>query len=101
MRLNFLRRHFVIPRGQEAGHSEQIRTDAELYFGPPPDKVDRPGDMRLGIIGRGVNAFPPTWGMEYVGHVPQVHLMKSPTLQPGNTFDDKSTVPAIFAGNPQ
>jgi len=97
-----LRRHFIIPRGTQATAHEAIPSLPEQWAsGPAPDKIDRPGDLRMGIVGRGVNSFPPTGGLLYVGHVPLVHLMRSPTLQPGNTFDDRSNIPGIFAGDPQ
>lgn len=95
-----IRAHFFIPRAAESDHHEQLRTDAELGFGPPPDRIDRPGDMRFGYIGPRVNAFPMTAGMEYVGHVPLVQIRRGPTMHPGNAVDDMASIPAIFAGNP-
>lgn len=98
MRL-FLRRHFVIPRGEESGHREQIRTDNRLQLGPPPDKIDRPGDLQRGIIGpAGVNAWPPTGGLQYIGHVPLVHVMRGPVLKSTGLIDEKVSIPAVFAG---
>lgn len=96
-----IRSHFLIARGKESGHSEQLRTDAQLQTGPAPDRIDRPMDLRLGYIGPNyVNAFPMTGGLLYVGHVPTVQIRRGPTLTPGNAIDDTAPIGAIFAGNP-
>lgn len=91
---------FVIPRGADSPHTEQLRPPNVLDVGPGPNRIDRPGLMSKGKIGPNVNAFPMTLGMEYVGHVPLVQIRKGPSLIPGNTVDDRATIPAIFAGNP-
>lgn len=84
-----------------SGASEQLRTDADLQIQPGPDRIDRQQHANIrGKIGPNVSAFPMTGGMEYVGHVPIVHVAQGVTQQPGGGVDDRAAIPAVFAGNP-
>lgn len=95
------RKQFIIPRNKESGHPDQLRTDVNLQLGPPPDKVDRTAQALFGPAGaRGINTFPTTGGLMGIGRVPIVHLVRSPSMVPGNAVDDRATVPAVYAGNP-
>lgn len=98
--IGWIRKHGVISRNSD-GNRRQTMTDHFLNEGPLPDKIDRPFDMRFGPVGKGVNTFPTTGGMQYIGHVPLVHVMRTPTANPSVQADDRAHVGAIYAGNPQ
>lgn len=100
MRGLFLKARFIIPRGADSGHSEQLRTDTDLELGPAPNRIDRPISLSRGLTGPRVNSFPMTAGMEYIGHVPLVQLRRGPSMHPGNAIDDRAAIPAVYAGNP-
>jgi len=98
--LTFLRRHTAIS-GNKDGNRRQTMTDHFLREGPLPRRITRPFDMRFGKVGNTVNTFPPTAGLQYVGHVPTVHLERVPMRIPTANVDDRSHVPALYAGDPR
>lgn len=92
---------FLTPNDKPSGHSEQLTTDHQLQTqGGVPDRIDRLQTVSRGKVGPNVNTFPMTGGMEYVGQVPLVTIVRGPTMHPGNAIDDMASVPAVFAGNP-
>jgi len=102
MRLaGWIRKHGVIT-GNSDGNRRQNTTDHYLNEGPLPDKIERPFDMRFGPAGpRGIATHPATGGLQYIGHVPLVHVMRTPMANPTIASDDRAHVGAIYAGNPQ
>ena len=68
-----------------------------------PEKIDRPNRANNeGWIGpQRMSGYPTTGGLEFVGHVPLVHIAQGVTPRPGNIVDDFSEVPAIYVGNPE
>lgn len=67
-----------------------------------PEQIDRPlSANNRGIIGDGVNSFPTTGGLRFVGHVPLIHVAQGIAPRQGITIDDFSQIPAIFVGNPE
>lgn len=69
---------------------------------PLPNPIDRPNRANdRGIIGpHRMDSFPTTGGLEFVGHVPIVHIAQGVVPRQSNIIDDYSEVPAIFVGNP-
>lgn len=67
-----------------------------------PDPVDRPlSANNRGMIGpRRMDGYPTTGGLQFVGHVPIVHVAQGVAVRQGNYIDDLSEVPAVFVGNP-
>lgn len=67
-----------------------------------PNPIDRPNVANnRGMIGpRFADGYPTTGGLEFVGHVPLVHVAQGVTPRPSNIIDDFSEIPAIFVGNP-
>lgn len=67
-----------------------------------PNPIDRLNTANnRGMIGpRMMDGYPTTGGLEFVGHVPIVHIAQGVTPAPGNSVDDFSEIPAIFVGNP-
>lgn len=87
--------------GAVAGRSALLTTDEQLQLGPRPDRIDRPQSANnTGKIGPNVNGFPMTYGMEYVGAVPLVHVAQGVAIPPTTAIDDRAAVPAVYAGNP-
>lgn len=94
-------RLFRIFRGADNGRSALTDTDRELQLGPVPERVDRQVMVgNRGKIGPNVSGFPPTGGLEFLGHVPTVHVVDGVVPSPTTAIDDTVGVPAIFAGNP-
>ncbi len=95
-----LRLHAIIT-GNRDGNRRQETTDHLLGSGPLPTRIIRPTDMRFGKVGPNVNTFPVTAGMQFIGHVPLVHLERTPMLIPSANVDNRAHVPALYAGDPQ
>jgi len=92
----------VIRRSAVGGRSAVITTDHELQTGPGVDGIDHMQNANNhGKIGNNVSGFPTTGGMNFIGHVPIVHVAQGVGNNiPGNGIDDNAVIPAIFAGNP-
>lgn len=78
-----------------------IPTDWEQNRGVPA-QIDRPlSANNRGLVGPNVDSFPMTSGMDFVGHVPLVHVAQGIAPRQGITIDDFSQIAAVFVGNPE
>lgn len=90
-----------IQRHARSGHTEQIRTDADLQLGPDPGRITRINDMRAGgLIGPdAMNSIPVDGNWGYMKHQ-QVGKLLTGSHATLRTIADDAQVPGIFAGNP-
>lgn len=95
--------NLISGRGAPAGRSAVLTTDEQLQIAAAPERIDRLNRANnIGKIGPDVNTFPMTYGTEYVGSQPLVHVAQGVSLTPlaAGSIDDTVSVPAVFAGNP-
>ncbi len=90
----------TIFRGADGGIP--TNQDAKLQDVGSVERIDRINvSNNTGKVGPNVSSFPPTGGMQFLGHIPMVHRAQGIVPIPGNSTDDRAFIPAILSGNPE
>jgi hypothetical protein len=87
-----------------AGRSAVLDTARDLQLGTEPTRIDRQlFGNRSGVVGpRGINSYPVSDDLSFVGHIPQTIEYRSRDTVSGNPSlqsDDNANIPSPRAGD--